>query len=65
MTLLLGCLSAFGPLQFFLSATLLLGCLSPLGPPEFFLSTTDRWTRPYYDPNSVKQQERRMFAGVA
>jgi len=34
-------------------------------PQKLYLADDDSWTKPYYDPDSVKQQERRMFAGLA
>jgi phosphatidylserine/phosphatidylglycerophosphate/cardiolipin synthase-like enzyme len=34
-------------------------------PQKLFLATDNSWTEPYYNPKSVKRQERLMFAGVA
>ena len=34
-------------------------------PQKLFLADDNSWTAPYYVPDSVKSQERRMFAGVA
>jgi phosphatidylserine/phosphatidylglycerophosphate/cardiolipin synthase-like enzyme len=34
-------------------------------PKKLYLTEDNSWTEPYYDPASVKQQERRMFAGIA
>ena len=34
-------------------------------PQKLFLTADNSWTKPFYDANSVKRQERLMFAGVA
>ena len=34
-------------------------------PQKLFLATDNSWTKPFYDANSIKRQERLMFAGVA
>jgi hypothetical protein len=29
----------------------------------WYLSTTDRWTRPYYDPDDLRFVDREVFGG--
>jgi PLD-like domain len=30
---------------------------------QWFLSTSDRWTRPFYDPNDLRSVDRELFGG--